>query len=121
MDVALRYWSWAAVLMQSVPGFKATEIAEARSHRVKILEGMNVRFDRQNVADKSVVELNFTYNGKPVRNIDYRFFNGKAWSGIMSAKDGKGFVEVAPGSLASNHKSRKSITMMPSFLSPLCP
>lgn len=104
MDVALRYWSWAAVLMKSVPGFKVTDIAEARSHRVKILEGMNVRFDRQNVADRSVVELSFTYNGQPVRNIDYRFFNGKTWSGIMSAKDGKGFVEVSPGTRIDDYR-----------------
>ena len=104
MDVALRYWSWAAVLMQSVPGFKATDVAEARSHRVRILEGMNVRFDRQNVADKSVVELSFTYNGEIVRNIDYRFFNGKNWSGILSAKDGKGFVEVSPGSRIDDYR-----------------
>lgn len=104
MDVALRYWSWAAVLMKSVPGFKVTDIAEARSHRVKILEGMNVRFDRQNVADRSVVELSFTYDGQPVRNIDYRFFNGKTWSGIMSAKDGKGFVEVSPGTRIDDYR-----------------
>lgn len=104
MDVALRYWSWAAVLMKSVPGFRVTDIAEVRSHRVKILEGMNVRFDRQNVADRSVVELSFTYNGQPVRNIDYRFFNGKTWSGIMSAKDGKGFVEVSPGTRIDDYR-----------------
>ena len=104
MDVALRYWSWAAMLMQSVPGFKATDVAEARSRRVKILEGMNVRFDRQNVADRSVVELSFTYNGQPVRNIDYRFFNGKTWSGIMSAKDGKGFVEVSSGTRIDDYR-----------------
>lgn len=104
MDVALRYWSWASMLMQSVPGFKSTDVAEARSRRVKILEGMNVRFDRQNVADRYVVELSFTYNGQPVRNIDYRFFNGKTWSGIMSAKDGKGFVEVSLGTRIDDYR-----------------
>ncbi len=104
MDVALRYLSWAAVLLQSVPGFKAEEVAELRSRRVRILEGMNVRFDRQSVADKEIVELSFTYKGQPVRNIDYRFFNGREWSGILSAKDGKGFVEVAPGSRLDDYR-----------------
>ncbi len=98
MDVALRYLSWAAVLLQSVPGFSAEEVAELRSRRVRILEGMNVSFDRQSVADRAVVELSFTYRGQPVRNIDYRFFNGREWSGILSAKDGKGFIEVSPDS-----------------------
>mgnify|MGYP007068177117 CR=1 FL=1 len=104
MDVALRYLSWAAVLLQSVPGFKAEDVAELRSRRVRILEGMNVRFDRQSVADKEIVELSFTYRGQPVRNIDYRFFNGREWSGVMSAKDGKGFIEVSPGSRIDDYR-----------------
>lgn len=104
MDVALRYLSWAAVLLQSVPGFDAAEVARLKSRRVGILEGMDVRFDRQNVADRSVVELNFTYKGQPVRNIDYRFFNGKQWSGLLSAKDGKGYIEVSPGSRIDDYR-----------------
>ena len=104
MDVALRYLSWAAVLLQSVPDFDAAEVARLRSRRVAILEGMNVRFERQNVADKSVVELSFTYKGQSVRNIDYRFFDGKVWSGLLSAKDGKGYVEVSPGSRLDDYR-----------------
>lgn len=104
MDVALRYLSWAAVLLQSVPGFDAAEVARLKSRRVGILEGMDVRFDRQNVADRSVVELSFTYKGQPVRNIDYRFFNGKQWSGLLSAKDGKGYIEVSPGSRIDDYR-----------------
>ena len=104
MDVALRYLSWAAVLLQSVPGFDAAEVARLKSRRVGILEGMDVRFDRQNVADRSVVELSFTYKGQPVRNIDYRFFNGKQWSGLLSAKDGKGYIEVSPDSRIDDYR-----------------
>lgn len=104
MDVAMRYLSWAAVLMQSVPGFKAEEVAELRSRRIKLLDGMNVAFARQNIADKSVVELSFTYKDVPVRNIDYRFFNGKQWSEIMSAKDGMGFIEVNPDSRIEDYR-----------------
>ena len=104
MDVALRYLSWATVLLQSVPDFDAAEVARLRSRRVGILEGMNVRFERQNVADKSVVELSFTYKGQAVRNIDYRFFDGRQWSGLLSAKDGKGYVEVSPGSRLDDYR-----------------
>ena len=81
-----------------------TEVARLKSRRVGILEGMDVRFDRQNVADRSVVELSFTYKGQPVRNIDYRFFNGKQWSGLLSAKDGKGYIEVSPGSRIDDYR-----------------
>lgn len=104
MDVALRYLSWAAVLLQSVPGFDVAEVARLKSRRVGILEGLNVRFDRQNVADKAVVELTFTYKDRPVRNLDYRFYDGKKWSGLHSAKDGKGYIEVSPGSRIDDYR-----------------
>lgn len=96
IDVALRYWSWVSVLAQSVPDADAALIAEAKAKRLGILGGLDVKFNCQNVVNKQVIELTFTYKGAPVRNVDYRFFDGHAWSGIMSAKDGKGFIEVSP-------------------------
>ena len=35
----------------------------------------------------------FTYKGEPVRSIDYRFYDGTQWSGLYSAKDGRGIIE----------------------------
>lgn len=104
IDVALRYWSWVAILTQSLPDADAALIAEAKSRRLGILGGLDVKFDCQNVVNKQVVELTFTYRGTPVRNVDYRFFDGHRWSGIMSAKDGKGFIEVAPYSRLSDYR-----------------
>lgn len=77
MDVALRYYSWAETLMRSLPSPDAAAIAEAKSRRETILKGLNVEFDRQDIYDKGIVELTFTYNGTPVKNIDYKFFDGK--------------------------------------------
>lgn len=110
MDVALRYYSWAETLMRSLPSADAVAIAEAKSRRETILKGLEVGFDKQNVYDRTIVELTFTYNGKPVRNIDYRFFDGKAWSGVLSAKDGKGFVEAGPDSRIDRYRIRYEIT-----------
>lgn len=62
MDVALRYYSWAETLMRSLPSPDAVAIAEVKSRREAILKGLNVEFDRQDIYDKGIVELTFTYN-----------------------------------------------------------
>lgn len=110
MDVALRYYSWAETLMRSLPSPDVVAIAEAKSRRETILKGLNVEFDRQDIYDKGIVELTFTFDGKPVKNIDYKFFDGKTWSKVLSAKDGKGFVEVRPGSKIDQYRIKYEIT-----------
>lgn len=110
MDVALRYYSWAETLMRSLPSTDVVAIAEAKSRRETILKGLNVLFDRQDIYDKGIVELTFTFKGKPVKNIDYKFFDGKTWSKVLSAKDGKGFVEVRPGSKIDQYRIKYEIT-----------
>lgn len=109
MDVALRYYSWAETLMRSLPSPDAVAIAEAKSRRETILKGLNVEFDRQDIYDKGIAEVTFTYNGTPVKNIDYKFFDGKTWSKVLSAKDGKGFVEVRPDSKIDQYRIKYEI------------
>ena len=110
MDVALRYYSWAETLMRSLPSPDVASIAEAKSRREAILKGLNVEFDRQDIYDKGIAELTFTYNGIPVKNIDYKFFDGRIWSKVLSAKDGKGFVEVRPDSKIDQYRIKYEIT-----------
>ena len=110
MDVALRYYSWAETLMRSLPSPDVTAIAQAKSRREAILKGLNVEFDRQDIYDKGIVELTFTFDGRPVKNIDYKFFDGKVWSKVLSAKDGKGFVEVRPDSKIDQYRIKYEIT-----------
>ena len=98
------------VELRSLPSPDAAAIAEAKSRRETILKGLNVEFDRQDIYDKGIVELTFTYNGTPVKNIDYKFFDGKTWSKILSAKDGKGFVEVRPDSRIGQYRIKYEIT-----------
>lgn len=109
MDVALRYYSWAETLMRSLPSPDVVEIAKVKSRREEILKGLNVAFDRQDIYDKGIVELTFTFDGKPVKNIDYKFFDGKTWSKVLSVKDGKGFVEVRPGSKIDQYRIKYEI------------
>ncbi len=96
--------------MRSLPSTDVVAIAEAKSRRETILKGLNVELDRQDIYDKGIVELTFTFKGKPVKNIDYKFFDGKTWSKVLSAKDGKGFVEVRPGSKIDQYRIKYEIT-----------
>ena len=50
------------------------------------------------------LELQITYQGKPVNSIDYTYFDGRDWSNIYSAKDGLGVLELAPGSQNSYYQ-----------------
>ena len=109
-DEALRYYSWAETLMRSLPSPDVVRIAEMKSRKEAILNGLKAEFDRQDIYNKGVVELTLTCNGKPVKNIDYRFYDGKAWSGVLSAKDGKGFVEVRPDSKIDQYRVKYEIT-----------
>lgn len=109
-DVALRYYSWAESLMRGLPSPDVAAIAEVKGKREAILKSLDVEFDRQNMFNKGIVELTFTSNGKPVKNIDYKFFDGRTWSGVLSAKDGKGFVEVRPDSKIDQYRIKYEIT-----------
>lgn len=109
-DVALCYYSWAASLMKSLPPLDAAAIADAESRRDAVLDGLSVSFDRQNKYDRTLVELTFKYKGRPVRNIDYCFYDGQRWSGVLSAKDGKGFIEVRENSRIEDYRIRYEVT-----------
>ena len=53
-DIALRYYSWAATLLRSLPPLDAAAIADAESRRNTILEGLDVKFDKVNKFDKEL-------------------------------------------------------------------
>ncbi len=110
MDVALRYYSWAGTLMRSLPPLDVARIAEAKSRGEAVLKGLSVKFDRRNVFDKGLVELLFSFDGQAVRSIDYRFYDGRKWSGVLSAKDGRGFIEVSPDSKIEDYRISYEIT-----------
>lgn len=97
MDVALRYWSWTSILLQSLPPVDATLISQSQGHCRAITEGMTASMSPRHAFGKNLIEIEFSYKGERVRGIDYRFYNGKTWSGVLSASDGLGAVEVERG------------------------
>ena len=101
IDDALRTWSWALALLQTVPdgtGMEAETADGKRTLSVWIPERMNAIFDalKAEVVGYSdgMAQLRFTFNGAPVSSVDYSFFDGRGWSGQYSARDGRGVADL---------------------------
>ncbi len=103
---ALRYFYWAYILLQSYPDgnyltrsdntgkeqLLATWIPQQMNH---IFEGINLQVESIKQADNlQTIALRVTYHGQPARNYDYSYFDGRDWSNIYSAKDGRGIIEL---------------------------
>lgn len=103
---ALRYYYWAQTLLRSHPDGASVSLAdesgENRLLATWIPEQINnifasIRVVKENVkvdGDFQEVELQFLYNGKPVVNFDFTYWDGRDWSNIVSAKDGRGIAEL---------------------------
>lgn len=106
---ALRYYYWAYVLLGSMryPNEIRYEDQNGDNQLLttwlpkqinNILSDISVEYWKQDPYEKNVVELKFYYKEKPVRNLDYTYFDGIDWSNIYSAKDGLGIIELRPQS-----------------------
>lgn len=103
---ALRYYYWANLLLQSYPdGNYLTMEDEEGSEQLLVTwlpKQMNDIFShiQLNIADVrtdnelKTVNIEVLYKGKPARNYDYTYFDGRDWSNIFSAKDGRGIIEL---------------------------
>ena len=101
IDDALRNWSWALALLQSVPDGSGMDVETAVGKRklsVWIPERMNSIFDalKADIVGYSdgIAQLRFTFHGDPVASVDYCFFDGRGWSGQYSARDGRGVADL---------------------------
>lgn len=109
-DIALRNYYWALTLLKSLqyPNELTYKEADGKEHCLVtwIPTRMEGVFDelKAKVAkrDGDNLELFITYRGKAVSSVDYTYFDGSSWSGIYSAKDGRGVLEMAPGSQVKN-------------------
>ena len=102
---ALRYYTWALVLLRSHPDqqtIRGTTAAREPLMIVWLPDQINNIFDELsfNLAtphseeDRKSILLEINYKGKPVRNLSYRFWEGRDWSKLIDAKDGRGIVEI---------------------------
>lgn len=111
-DDALRNYYWAFALVRSLqhPN-EATYVTEdGKSHVLMnwLKEKMDAVFDDIQVKVTSRknddVDLSISYKGKPVASVDYTFFDGRDWSNLYSAKDGRGVLELAKGNDSESYQ-----------------
>ena len=107
VDDALRNYYWAYTLLTTIPHASQMKHICPENHEHTLVsyipEKMNEIFESISATvtsrDGDDVELFFTYNGNPITSLDYTYFDGRRWSNMYSAKDGKGVLELAPGAL----------------------
>ncbi len=104
-DDALRFYYWSLTLLKSVqhPNTVAYTDEKGKEHMLmtwipvrmsEVFDDLEAKVVKRNGDD---LDLFITYKGKPVNSVDYTFFDGKGWSNIYSAKDGRGVLELSPG------------------------
>lgn len=103
---ALRYYYWSLTLLQSYPdgnyltmkddkGQEQLLVSWIPKQMKDIFTNINLSVEGEQVdGNLKTVTLKVLYKGKPARNYDYSYFDGRDWSNIFSAKDGLGVVEL---------------------------
>lgn len=104
IDDALRYYYWSYCLVKSLRYPNEAKIFVDGQER-SLLAWLPTRIDdvmgkvkvqSRRTADNTY-EITATYNGRPVRSMDYTYFDGVDNSPVYSILDGKGLVELRPG------------------------
>lgn len=111
IDDALRNYYWAYSLLKSVQrpadvsytdeetGDSIFPLTWLPQQITNILKDLKVKVTGN---DGTNVDLMFYYKNRPVSTLDFTYFDGRDWSGICSAKDGRGTIEFVPGMVPDN-------------------
>lgn len=104
IDDALRYYYWSYCLVKSLRYPNEAKIFVDGQER-SLLAWLPTRIDdvmgKVKVQSRrtagNTYEITATYDGRPVRSMDYTYFDGVDNSPVYSILDGKGLVELRPG------------------------
>lgn len=111
IDDALRNYYWAYSLLKSVQqpssvmysdeetGDKIFPLTWLPQQITNILKDLDVKVIGN---DGTNVDLMFYYKKQPVSTLDFTYFDGRNWSNICSAKDGRGTMEFDKGMIPNN-------------------
>ncbi len=111
IDDALRSYYWAFSLLKSVQRpAEVTCLLEETGETIMpltwlpqrlndILKGIDAEVTAN---DGTNVDLMFRYKGQPVSTLDFTYFDGRNWSNICSAKNGRGTMEFTQGMIPDN-------------------
>ena len=103
---ALRYYYWALVLLQSYPdgNFLTMEDDAGKEQLLsayipkqmnEISSHISLSVERVHTdGNLKTVYLKVLYKDRPACNYDYTYFDGRDWSNVFSAKDGRGIIEL---------------------------
>lgn len=104
IDDALRYYYWSYCLVKSLRYPNEAKIFVDGQER-SLLAWLPTRIDdvmgkvkvQSRRTTDNTYEITATYDGRPVRSMDYTYFDGVDNSPVYSILDGKGLVELRPG------------------------
>lgn len=104
VDDALRCHYWAYILLRSLQRPSELRAEDGRmllnaipESIASVLEDVKVR-KVSRVGD--AVHLSFSFRGRPVVGLDFKYFDGARWSAMTSVRTGQATLEMAPGALA---------------------
>ena len=103
LDDALRQYYWAFQLVKTMP-LASKEVYTDPKTKVQntlvvwLPQKINDIFSDIRITSTGGRDitnyLEFTYKGKPITSLDYTYNDGKRWSNMFSAKDGRGIAEI---------------------------
>ncbi len=101
---ALRYYYWSLMLQKSDPSGNSLRIEtfDPRLLSIAIPEKINIllsglEFSISDISESrnyKGIDIDVKYNGHPVRNLDYNFYNGLEWSRNVKVLNGRSKVEL---------------------------
>jgi len=117
----LRYYYWAFALLKSHPDCNNLRYSDEKGDRHLLVNWIPARMDRlfsgldfrvtgeEQKENLKQVILRVNYDGEPVTNLDYSYWDGRDWSNLVRVKDGRGILEYYGAAARQKEKGRVKV------------